>query len=79
MYRLYAAINPNSNIFLHVRLFPTMALTEQFLQEIHEKHDVKDAVFLVNHAQHLKTALQRVALRSQTVLPGNRNSVEHIF
>jgi len=32
-YWLYAAVNPNSNEFLHIRLFPTTttALTERFL------------------------------------------------
>jgi len=47
-YWLYAAVNPESNIFLHVRMFPTTttALTERFLQELREKHDVEDAVFL---------------------------------
>jgi len=80
-YWLYAAVNPNSNRFLHVRLFSatTTALTERFLQELREKHDVEDAVFLVDHAQHLKTALQRVGLRFQTVRHGNRNAVERVF
>jgi len=80
-YWLYAAVNPNSNRFLHIRLFPTTttALTERFLQELREKHDVEDAVFLVDHAQHLKTALQRAGLRFQTVRHGNRNAVERVF
>jgi len=49
---LYAAVNPNSSRFLHVRLFPTTttALTERFLQELREKHDVEDAMFLVDGA-----------------------------
>jgi len=66
---LYAAVNPNSNEFLHIHLFPTTttALTEQFLQELREKHDIEDVVLLVDHAQHLKTALQRVGCRFQTV------------
>jgi len=80
-YWLYAAVNPNSNKFLHIRLFPTTttALTERFLQEPREKHDVEDAVFLVDHAQHLKTALQWGGLRFQTVRHGNRNAVERVF
>jgi len=80
-YWLYAAVNPNSNKFLHIQLFPTTttALTERFLQELREKHDVEDAVFLVDHAQHLKTALQRVGLQFQTVRHGNRNAVDVFF
>jgi putative transposase len=70
-----------SNTFLHVRLFPTTTtpLTERFLQDLREKHDVDDAVFLVAHAQHLKPALQRVGLRFQTVRHGNRSAAERNF
>jgi len=80
-YWLYASVNPNSNEFLHIRLFPTTttALAERFLQELREKHDVEEAMFLVDHDQHLKTALQRVGLRFQTVRHGNRNAVERVF
>ncbi len=39
------------------------ALTERFLRELTEKHDVEDAVFLVDGAQHLQTALRRYGLR----------------
>jgi len=44
---LYAAVDPETNDFLHVRLFPTrtIVLTKQFLAELQEKHDVADAVF----------------------------------
>jgi putative transposase len=54
-------------------------LTEQFLRELREKHDVKDAVFLVDHAKHLRAALRRSGLRFQSVRHGNRNAVERIF
>ena len=48
-YWLYAAGDPSTNELLHVRLFSmtTTPLTEVFLQELREKHDVEDAVFLV--------------------------------
>jgi len=80
-YWLYAAVNPNSNKFLYIRLFSTTttALTEQHLQKLREKHDVEDAMFLVDGAQYLKAALKRVGLRFQTIRHGNRNSVERIF
>ncbi|MFC7166880.1 IS6 family transposase [Halospeciosus flavus] len=78
---LYAAVDPKTNKFLHLRLFTTTttSLTQKFLRELREKHDVEDAVFLVDHAQHLVSALQRVGLRFQTVQHGNRNAVERVF
>ncbi|NLV07883.1 IS6 family transposase [Haloarcula rubripromontorii] len=78
---LYAAADPQSNELLHVRLFPTTttALTEIFLRELRQKHNVETAVFLVDGAQHLQTALQRAGLRFQTCRHGNRNAVERIF
>ena len=80
-YWLYAAANPETNELLHIRLYSTTttALTEMFLQELREKHDVEKAVFLVDGAQHLHTALQRAGLRFQVERSGNRNSVERIF
>ena len=78
---LYAAGDPQTNDLLHVRLFATTttALTEIFLRELRQKHDVETAVFLVDGAQHLHTALQRAGLRLQMCRHGNRNSVERIF
>ena len=56
---LYAAVDPETNELLHVRLFPTrtIVLTKQFLQELQEKHDIADAVFLVDGAPWLQTVL----------------------
>jgi putative transposase len=78
---LYAAGDPATNELLHVRLFSTTttALTEIFLRELQQKHDVDTAVFLVDGAQHLQTALQRSGLRFQISRHGNRNAVERIF
>src|SRR6056297_3620155 len=47
-YWLYAAVDPETNEFLHVRLFPTRntSVTEIFLAELSEKHGVTDVVFL---------------------------------
>jgi len=80
-YWLYAAINSDTNRFLHVRLFTTTttALTQRFLRELREKHDISNAVFLVDYTQHLEAALQRAGLRFQTVRHGNRNAVERLF
>ncbi|SDJ52432.1 Transposase (or an inactivated derivative) [Halovenus aranensis] len=80
-YWLYAAADPQSNELLHLRLFSTTttALTEIFLRELRQKHDVEDAVFLVDGANHLQAALHRAGLRFQTERHGNRNAVERIF
>jgi putative transposase len=78
---LYAAADPETNKLLHLRLFTatTTALTEIFLKELRQKHDVEDAVFLVDGANHLQAALARAGLRFQTQRHGNRNAVERIF
>ncbi|WP_135662702.1 IS6 family transposase [Halorhabdus rudnickae] len=80
-YWLYAAANPETNELLHIRLYSTTttALTQLFLQELREKHDVENAVFLVDGARHLQTALQRAGLRFQVERSGNRNSIERVF
>jgi transposase-like protein len=51
-YSLFAAVDPDTNRLLHIRLFPTrnQALTEMFLAELREKHLVSDATFLVDTA-----------------------------
>ena len=80
-YWLYAAANPETNELLHVRLFSTTtsALTELFLSELRQKHDLDDALFLVDDAAHLKAALRRTGLRFQVDRHGNRNAIERVF
>jgi len=80
-YWLYAAVDPDTNRLLHVRLYPTrtQALTEMFLSELREKHLVDDAVFLVDGAPWLQAACHRLGLRFQHVTHGNRNAVERVF
>jgi putative transposase len=80
---LYAAADPETNELLHVRLFSTTTtttvLTEMFLRELRQKHEVETAEFLVDGAKHLQTALQRAGLRFQMRRHGNRNAIERIF
>ena len=78
---LYAAADPTTNELLHVQLFSTTttALTEIFLRELRQKHDIETTVFLVDGARHLQTALQRAGLRFQIRRHGNRNAIERIF
>jgi len=80
-YWLYATADPETNKLLHVRLFSTTAtaLTKIFLRELRQKHNVEDAVFLVDGANHLQAALHRAGLRFQTERHGNRNAVERIL
>jgi putative transposase len=78
---LHAAADPETNNLLHLHLFSTTttALTEIFLQELRQKHDIESAVFLADSAQHLQTALDRAGLRFQTERSGNRNAIKRIF
>jgi transposase-like protein len=78
---LYAAVDPKTNGYRHVRLFPTRStpVTKKFLQELHKKHDVETAVFLVGGGPWLHAALHRYNLRFRHVTHGNRNTIERVF
>ncbi|MCD2201192.1 IS6 family transposase [Halobacterium sp. KA-4] len=80
-YWLYAAVDPATNQYLHVRLFTTrtQALTEMFLRELREKHHVEEATFLVDGAPWLQAALHRHGLRFRHETHGKRNAAERIF
>jgi putative transposase len=77
---LYAATDPDTTELLHFWLFSTTttALTEIFLRELRQNHDIGSDVFLVDAAQHLQTALARAGLRFQIERTGNRNTIERI-
>ena len=51
-YWLYTTVDSDTNRLLHVRLYPTgtTAITSMFLSESREKHQVDDAVSLVDGA-----------------------------
>jgi putative transposase len=78
---LYAAINPETNTFVHVRLSPTRTTqrTVLFLRELQQHVPATQATILVDDAHHLKTALSRLELRFQMRRHGNRNAVERVF
>lgn len=80
-YWLYAAIDPDSNEFLHIKLGTTqnLGLSEIFFGELREKHDVSDAVFLVDGAQWLQEACRRHGLRFQHETHENRNAIERFY
>ena len=78
---LYAAVDPETDEFLHARLFPmrTTQLTVMFLRELQQIVPVTQATILVDDAHHLKAALSRLGLRFQMRRHGNRNAVERVF
>jgi len=71
-YWLFAAVDPNSNHLLHVRLFPTRTsvLTEIFLTEFREEQLVDDVIFLVDGAPWLQAACHRHSFPFQHVTHG---------
>ncbi|WP_142860713.1 IS6 family transposase [Salinigranum halophilum] len=78
---LFAAVDPDTNQFLHVRLFQTRTtqLTVLFLRELREKQHLSNTTFLIDDAAHLKATLDRLGLRFRVNCHGNRNSVERVF
>ena len=67
-YWLYAAVDPDSNDLLHTKLEPTRTnvIADQFFAELREKHDVDDAIFLVDGAVPLHRACENMASISDT-------------
>ena len=80
-YWLYAAVDAETNELLHTTLEPTRntMIAQQFLTEIEEKHDVSEAVFLIDGAQSLQTACRRTGYDFRYEKHGNRNAVERVF
>jgi putative transposase len=80
-YWLFAAVEPETNVFLHVRLFPARNewTTLQFFRQLLDRHDVEDATFLVDNSWTLQNTLDRLGLRFHYERHGNRNSVERVF
>ncbi|TMT87367.1 IS6 family transposase [Haloterrigena sp. H1] len=80
-YWLYAAVDPETNELLHTKLEPTTTkvLAHSFLTEISEKHNVDDAVFLVDGSHSLQDACQRHGFDFRYEKHGNRNAVERVF
>ncbi len=80
-YWLYAAVDPDSNEFLHVKLETSQnrGLSAIFFRELRQRHDVDEALFLVDGAPWLQAALHRHGLDFQHETHGNRNTIERIF
>jgi len=80
-YWLHAAVDPETNEFLHVRVFSScvMAYSEMFLEELLEKHDLEETLFLVDGAPWLHGALHRYGCDFRHETYGRRNAVERVF
>ncbi len=80
-YWLYAAVDPKTNELLHTMLEPTTntVLAQSLLTELAEKHDVEEAVILVDGSHSLQHACRRHGFDFRYERHGNRNSVERIF
>lgn len=80
-YWLYAAVDTETNELLHTKLEPTTnkVIAHSFFAELREKHDVDDAVFLIDGSHSLKDAGSRHGLDFRYAKHGNRNSVERVF
>lgn len=65
---LYATVDPDSNDFHHTTLEPTgtNVTADQFFTELRQKHDVDDAIFLVDDAVLLHRACKNMASISDT-------------
>ena len=74
-YWLYAAVNPDTNRLLHVRLYPTRtnAISSMFLSELREKHQVDDAIFLVDRAPWLQNFETKAHDFTRGMKPTTRN------
>jgi len=80
-YGLYAAVDPQTNKLLHTKLRPTITkvLAHSFLTDRDEKHDVDNAVFLVDGSKSLQAACHRHGFDFRYEKHGNRNAVERVF
>ena len=80
-YWLYAAVDPETNELLHTSFEPSTntVIDQTFLTEISEKHDVSDAVFLVDGSHSLQAACHRAGYNFRYEKHGNRNAVKRVF
>jgi putative transposase len=78
---LYAAIDPETDEFLHVRLYScrTKWTTRGFLRELIEKDSVTNCTVLVDGAYYVNIVLVDLGLRFQVIRHGNRTIVERVF
>ncbi|WP_076982702.1 IS6 family transposase [Natronomonas moolapensis] len=80
-YWLYAAVDPETSKLLYTTPEPTTnkVISHAFFAELREKHDVDDAVFLVDGSHSLKDVCRRHSLDFRYERHGNRNSVKRVL
>ena len=78
---LIAAVDPDTNVILHVGLYASRntAITKLFLRELQDKHAIDDAEFLVDGAPWLHAGLFELGMHFRHETHGNRNPVERVF
>ncbi|MFU1783646.1 IS6 family transposase [Haloarcula japonica] len=79
-YWLYAVVDTQTNEWLHTKLRPTTTTVfdHSFLTEFNEKHDVDDAVFLVNDSKSVQPACYQYGYDFEYEKQGSRNAAERI-
>lgn len=78
---LFGAVNPETDEFLYLRLFPTRntAITSMFLRELDEKHDIRNAEFFVGGAPWLQAGLFELGMHFRHETFGQRNPVKRVI
>lgn len=74
-YRLFAAVDPKTNEFLHDRPFSTRYEWPplQFFRRLQHRRDVADATVLVDNSWTLRRTLDRLGLEYRHQIHGRRN------
>lgn len=80
-YWLYAAVDTESNKLLYTKLEKARnkIIASTFTWDPQEKHDVADAMFLIDGDHTLNYACERHGLDFKCERHGNRNRAERIF
>lgn len=80
-FRLYGAVDPQTNEILHVSLCPTAnkRTMRWFLTELHRRYQPNSVEFLVDDAGYLGSVLAEDGYRFRVIRRGSRNAVERVF
>jgi transposase-like protein len=80
-YWLVAAVVSDITRILHAELYSArnLAMTKLFLSELDEKHDIRDAEFLVDGAPWLHAGLHELGVHFRQETFGERTPVERVF
>ena len=78
---LVAAVEPDTNVILYARLYPSRntALTKMFLWELKENHPIDDVEFFADGAPWLHAGLFELGMHFRHETFGERYPIERIF